>query len=247
MREKREDGTWVEPFDEFAWGGPYCESGPWQASWFVPHDPAGLTGLLGGREQFAAKLDKLFSLPPTYHEGGFKRVIHEMKEMEAIPFGQCSLNNQPSFSIPYLYAAIGQPWKTQYWTRRACDEFFDSGPQGFCGDEDNGSLASWYILSAIGLYPFCPGTSQYIVTSPLFHKVTIQLAEEKMLVISAPANSDKNVYVQKRELNGKEDARTWVSHQELIGGGEIRFEMGSTPKTESVMGSALPYSASLLP
>jgi predicted alpha-1,2-mannosidase len=241
MREKKTDGTWAGKFDEFKWMGPYCESGPWQASWFVPHDPAGLTDLLGGREKFAAKLDKLFSLSiPKGHKPG----IHEEKEMVAIPFGQCALNNQPSFQIPYLYAAIGQPWKTQYWTRRACAELFNAGPRGFCGDEDNGSMASWYLLSAIGLYSFCPGTPEYIVTSPLFAKVTIHLADNKTLVITASNNSDKNVYIQKRLFNGKEVTGTVVRHQDLIKGGELHCEMGPTPKTDNVSDKDLPYSAS---
>jgi predicted alpha-1,2-mannosidase len=242
MREKQKDGTWAGTFDEFKWMGPYCESGPWQASWFVPHDPAGLTGLVGGRDQFSAKLDKLFSttIPPGHKPG-----IHEEKEMVAIPaFGQCALNNQPSFHIPYLYAVVGQPWKTQYWTRRACVELFNAGAQGFCGDEDNGSMASWYILSSIGLYPFCPGTSEYIMTSPLFPKVTIHLADKKTLVITTSNNSDKNVYIQKCLLNGEEVSKTWLSHQEIIKGGELHFEMGSTPNTNSVSDKDLPYSAS---
>jgi predicted alpha-1,2-mannosidase len=197
MRGKNADGTWVEPFDEFAWGGPYVESGPWQASWFVPHDPAGQTNLLGGRESFAAKLDKLFSQPPTYHLGGYKSVIQEMNGMVAINFGQCNLNNQPSFCIPYLYAAIGLPSKTQYWTRRACAELFNAGPKGFPGDEDDGSMASWYIFSCLGFYPFCPGTTEYLVTSPAFPKAIIHLAGDKTLVISASANSDNNIYIQK--------------------------------------------------
>ncbi len=241
MREKKADGTWVEPFDEFKWMGPYCESGPWQASWFVPHDPAGLAGLLGGREPFAAKMDKLFSLSlPATHKVG----IHEEAEMAAIPFGQCALNNQPSFHLPYLFAASGQPWKTQYWTRRACAELFNAGPKGFCGDEDNGSMASWYLLSAMGLYSFCPGTPEYIVTSPLFPKVTIHLADNKTMVITASNHSDKNVYIQKRLFNGKEDTKTWVSHQELIKGGELHFEMGPAPKMDRISEGDLPYSAS---
>ena len=241
MRGKKEDGSWDEPFDEFKWQGPYAESGPWQASWFVPHDPAGLAGRVGGREQFAAKLDKLFSLslPP-----GHKTDIHEEAEMAAIPFGQCALDNQPSFDIPYLFAAIGFPWKTQYWTRRACSELFHATPQGFCGDEDNGSMSSWYLLSSIGLYAFCPGTTEYIVTSPMFAKATLHLAGDKTLVIEASGNSDKNVYIQRRSFNGVEDAKTWMDYQDIIQGGLLHFDMGAEPKTTVVRSGDLPYSAS---
>jgi len=241
MREKKENGTWVEPFDEFKWMGPYCESGPWQASWFVPHDPAGLAGLVGGREPFAAKMDKLFNLAlPSAHKPG----IHEEAEMAAIPFGQCALNNQPSFHIPYLFAAVGQPWKTQYWTRRACAELFNAGPKGFCGDEDNGSMASWYLLSSLGLFSLCPGTPEYIVTSPLFSKATLHLADNKTLVITSSNNSGKNVYIQKRLFKGKEDAKTWVRHQDIIQGGELHFEMGPAPKEVPSAEGDLPYAAS---
>jgi len=241
MRDKNADGTWVEPFDEFKWMGPYCESGPWQASWFIPYDPAGLAGLLGGRQPFAAKMEKLFSLAiPTTHKPG----IHEEAEMAAIPFGQCALSNQPSFHIPYLFAATGQPWKTQYWTRRACAELFNAGPKGFCGDEDNGSMASWYLLSSIGLYPFCPGTPEYLITSPLFTKATLHLVDNKTLVIAAPTNSEKNIYIQKRLFNGKQDTKTWMRHQDLIKGGELHFEMGPAPKEIPSTEGDLPYSAS---
>ena len=243
MRDKKADGQWVEPFDEFAWGGPYAESGPWQASWFVPHDPAGLAGLIGGREALAAKLDRLMSLPPTYHVGGYGHPIHEMVEMAVIQFGQCSLGNQPAFDLPYLFAAMGQPWKTEYWTRRACAELFHSGPQGFPGDDDNGSTSSWYILSALGLYPFCPGTPQYVVTSPLFTKATLRLANDKILQITASQNSRQNVYVQKREWNRQPDARVFMNHQELIQGGKLHFDMGPEPKQTKVPVEDLPYSA----
>jgi predicted alpha-1,2-mannosidase len=244
MRDRKPDGSWVEPFDEFAWGGPYAESGPWQASWFVPHDPAGLASLLGGRDQFAAKLDRLMSQPPTFHVGGYGHPIHEMVEMSVIPFGQCSLGNQPAFGIPYLVAAIGQPWKTQYWTRRACRELFNSTPRGFPGDEDNGSTASWYILSSIGLYPGCPGTPEYIVTCPLYSKVVLHLAERKTLKITASSNSEKNVYIQKRRFNGRTDSKVCISHQDLIRGGELHFQMGPEPKSQTRGSADLPYSAS---
>ncbi len=244
MRAKNAEGQWIEPFDPFAWGGPYAESGPWQSSWFVPHDPLGLTGLLGGKPAFIAKLDQLFSLPPTFHYGGYRTQIHEMEEMSALNFGQCALNNQPSFSIPYLYAAIGEPAKTQYWTRRACAELFHATPRGFPGDEDNGSLASWYLFSSIGLYPFCPGSTQYLLTSPVFSKITLDLAGNKTLLITANGNSEKNVYIQRLKFNGAPVTKTWISHQQLINGGLLEFEMGPEPVTGKLDESDLLNSAS---
>jgi len=247
MRAKDADGKWIEPFDEFLWGGPYCESGAWQASWFVPHDPAGLTVLLGGRAAFATKLDQLFSLPPTYHSGpgGYPNVIHEMKEMVPLKMGQCALGNQPSFHIPYLYTAIGEPWKTQYWTRRACTELFNSSGKGFPGDEDTGSMASWYIFSSMGLYPFCPGTTEYILTSPLFEKAILHLPENKTLIISTAGNSLENVYIQKCLFRGREQSKMTLDHQDLTQGGELHFDMGPQPKIETIRNEDLPYSASM--
>lgn len=248
MRAKDAGGKWIEPFDEFLWGGPYCESGPWQASWFAPHDTPGLADLQGGAEKFSVKLDRLFSLPPTYHygPGGYDSEIHEMKEMVPLGLGQCALGNQPSFHLPYLYAAIGKPWKTQSLTRRACATLFNDSPQGFPGDEDNGSLASWYILSAIGLYPFCPGAPEYIITSPLFESVTIQLPENRELRITTSGNSSGNVYIQKCFWNGREVKGVCISHQEIMKGGELHFEMGPKPKMVKITGRRLPDPASAM-
>ncbi len=156
--------------------------------------------------------------------------------------GQCALGNQPSFHIPYLFATVGQPWKTEYWTRFACANLFNSSNKGFCGDEDTGSMASWYVLSSIGLYPFCPGSPEYIVTSPVFQKITIHLQGNKTLVINAPSNSPENVYIQKRSFNGQEQHKVTISHNEITQGGEIFFEMGPKPKIKPLPDTALPYS-----
>jgi predicted alpha-1,2-mannosidase len=244
MRPKDAAGHWIEPFDQFAWGGPYAEGGPWQSSWFVPHDTAGLAGLMGGREKLASKLDEMVGLPPVFHTGGYGSVIHEMREMAAVNFGQYDQGNQPVFDVLYLYAAIGQPWKTEYWTRRVCAELFSSTPAGFPGDEDNGSMASWFLLSSIGLYPLCPGTPQYMFTSPLFPRITLHLAHDRTFVITASSNNSGNLYVQKRQLNGVDEDRVWISHQELLKGGELHMEMGPNANMRPIRDADLPYSAS---
>ncbi len=240
MRPKNADGNWVGPFDQFAWGGPYAEGGPWQSSWFVPQDPAGLANLLGGPEKLASKLDQMLGLPPVFHVGGYKQVIHEMREMANAGFGQYAQCNQPVFHVLYLYAAIGQPWKTEYWTRRVCAEMFNSSEQGFPGDEDNGSMASWYILSSIGLYPLCPGTPTYIFTSPLFPKITLHLPQEKTFVITAAANNERNVYVHNRQLDGTEENRTWITHHEIMQGGDLYLIMGSDANMRPIPNGDLP-------
>jgi len=244
MRSKNADGHWAGSFDPFAWGGCYVEGGPWQSSWFVPHDPFGLAALLGGRDKLVKKLDEMLALPPTFHVGGYGEVIHEMREMANAKFGQYAQSNQPVFHVLYLYAAAGQPWETEYWTRSVCAAMYDSSARGFPGDEDNGSMASWYLLSSIGFYPLCPGTPTYVFTSPLFPKITLHLPQDKTFVITASSNSEKNVYVQKRQLNGVDDPRTWITQNEIMQGGELRLEMGPKANVHPIRDEDLPYSAS---
>jgi predicted alpha-1,2-mannosidase len=244
MRPKDADGHWIEPFDQFGWGGPYAEGGPWQCSFFVPHDTAGLASLAGGPDKLAEKLDEMLGLPPIFHKGGYGGIIHEMREMGIVKFGQYDQGNQPGFDSLYLFAAVGQPWQTEYWTRRVCAELFNSSAAGFPGDEDNGSMASWYVLSSMGFYPLCPGTTQYVFTSPAFAKITLRLPGDKTFVITASSNNEKNVYVQKRQLNGQADDRTWINHDDIIRGGELHLEMGPTANVQTVSAENLPYSAS---
>lgn len=162
MRGKTTAGTFTEPFDPFDWGGDYTEGSAWQSSFAVPHDVDGLAALYGGRAQLIAKLDELFATPPLYNTPGYGSEIHEMTEMAAVDFGQCAISNQPSFHLPYLYAALGAPEKTAYWVRRFCEEAFSDADDGFPGDEDNGTMAAWYILSTIGIYDICPGKNETI-------------------------------------------------------------------------------------
>lgn len=162
MRAKDSDGRFAESFNPFAWGGPYCESSAWQATFAVPHDIDGLANLYGGREKMIEKLDDLFAAPPYYDPAGYGFVIHEMVEMAKADFGQCAISNQPSFHLPYLYAALGEPEKTDYWINRLCKEAFSADDDGFPGDEDNGTTAAWYIFSCLGLYPLCPGKPEYV-------------------------------------------------------------------------------------
>ncbi|HEV3270692.1 MAG TPA: GH92 family glycosyl hydrolase [Candidatus Methylacidiphilales bacterium] len=240
MHAKDANGNWIEPFDQFDWGGPYAESGPWQSSWFVPHDPYGLVKLIGSRDKLAAKMDQMMSLPPTYHTHGYGGVIHEMVEMGVAKFGQYAQSNQPSFANLYLFTIAGQPWKTEYWTRRVCAEMYSSSIDGFPGDEDNGSMAAWYILSSIGLYPFCPGNPSYVFTSPMFDKIVLRLPQGKTFVIDAPANNATNVYVQGRTLNGINDTRTWIAHREITQGGQLIVNMGPNPDKRVVSDPDMP-------
>lgn len=227
MRGKNADGTWMAPFDQYAWGGPYTEGGPWQASWGVQHDPAGLIALMGGPQRFAEKLDQMLAGPARYDVGGYGGEIHEMTEMAATNFNQYDHGNQPGHHTLYLFTPAGQPWKTQYWVRRVMDELYS--PEGFAGDEDNGEMSSWYILNALGLYALCPGRPEYVFGSPLFQSARIHVAGRPDLIIEAPRNSPQNVYVQGMEVNGKSYAPLWINYATLAQGGTIRFRMGPQP------------------
>ncbi|MGV3616293.1 MAG: GH92 family glycosyl hydrolase [Fimbriimonas sp.] len=243
MRSKNEDGTWTGNFDPYAWGGAYTESGPWQSSWGVQHDALGLADLKGGPAGFGRLLDDLFTHPPIFKTGAYRGVIHEMIEFVACGMGQYAGSNQPSFHIPYLYAAIGQPWKTEYWTRQACRTLFGPGPDGFIGDDDNGSNSSWYILSSMGIYPLTPGHPSYVLTSPEFDAVRIDVPGRKSIQISARGNSEKNVYVRSRTVNGNPWTKAWISHTDLVNGAKIATEMSAQPRVRKLSKEELPYSA----
>lgn len=173
MRGRKSDGSMENNFNCFDWGGDYTEGSAWQSSFAVPHDLEGLADLYGGKEKLFEKLDELFATPPVFNIGGYKGEIHEMSEMAAADFGQCAISNQPSFHIPYIYAALGNTEKTEYWVKKLCEEAFSFEDDGFPGDEDNGSMAAWYILSTLGIYDICPGKNEYIRIRKLVKKAKI--------------------------------------------------------------------------
>lgn len=176
MRGKDVNGNMAENFDEFGWGGEYCEGGPWQSSFAVYHDFEGLAELHGGKEKLIKKLDELFETKPYYNCGGYQVEIHEMTEMAAVDFGQCAISNQPSFHYPYIYAKLGAADKAEYWVKKLAQEAFSYKDDGFPGDEDNGTMAAWYVFSALGLYPLCPGKPEYVRIRPLVDRAVIHTA-----------------------------------------------------------------------
>lgn len=168
MRAKDINGKFIEPFDPYCWGRDYTEGCAWQTTFAVQHDLDGLADLYGGKEKLLAKLDELFGQKPFYRVGGYGTEIHEMTEMAAADFGLCAISNQPSFHLPYIYAHFGEYAKAQYWVERMCDEAFSYTDDGFPGDEDNGSMAAWYILSRLGMYPLCPADDYFVKINPRY-------------------------------------------------------------------------------
>lgn len=166
MRAKKSDGKFEDNFDPYEWGGAYTEASAWQTTFSVPHDFDGLASLAGGEKNLIGMLDKIFESEPLYRVGGYKKEIHEMTEMAAVDFGMCEINNQPGFILPYVYALFGEKDKCEYWVKKICSELFSHKTDGFPGDEDNGSMSAWYILSMIGLYPICPADNNYINITP---------------------------------------------------------------------------------
>lgn len=220
MRPKR-NGRWVVPFDPYSVSGDYTEANSWQYSFFVPQDIKGLKGLVGGDEQLSAKLDELFTTEPKLTG----RVQSDITGL----IGQYAHGNEPSHHMAYLYNFVGDAWKTQQRTREIMNKLYFNKPDGLCGNDDCGQMSSWYILSAVGFYAVTPGDTKYIIGSPLFDKVTINLENGKKFVITAKNNSTENIYIQSASLNGKEQTASYLNYESVINGGELVFEMGAQP------------------
>lgn len=169
MRGRDTEGKRADFFDPCSWGGEYTEGSAWQNSFAVPHDVEGLAELHGGHEKLIAKLDELFNTPPKYRVFGYQNEIHEMTEMASADFGQCAISNQPSFHLPWLFAALGAQEKTNYWVKKLVEEAFTPADNGYPGDEDNGTMSAWYIFACLGMYPLCPGKNE-MIHSPMLLK-----------------------------------------------------------------------------
>jgi predicted alpha-1,2-mannosidase len=170
-------------------------------------------------------------------------VIHEIREMQIMNMGNYAHGNQPIQHMPYLYNYAGQPWKSQYWVREVMNKLYQPTPDGYCGDEDNGQTSAWYVFSAMGFYPVCPGTDQYVLGAPLFKKVTLSLENGKQVVIKAPNNSADNKYIGNLKWNGKDYSKNWLSHNDLQKGATLDFLMQSSPATNrGVSETDIPYS-----
>jgi predicted alpha-1,2-mannosidase len=248
MRGRRQDGSWPEPFRPDSWGGVFTEGSAWHWTWSVFHDPAGLAALFGGDERMAAKLDAVFTSPPTNEYSYYGTMIHEIAEMVVGDMGQYAHGNQPIQHMIYLYNWVGEPWKTQYWARQTMHRMYRPGPGMYCGDEDNGQTSAWYVMSAMGFYSVTPGQTQLALGSPLFDKVTLRLENGRTFNIEAAGNSPENVYVQAVRLNGRPLSRTWIDYAEIMAGGTLALDMGPEPdRSRGTRPEDRPYSMSLDP
>jgi len=245
MRGKNKDGSFETPFNPFKWGDAFTEGNSWHYTWGVFHDIQGLMNLMGGKKQFIAKLDSVFTLPPIFDDSYYGEVIHEIREMQIVNMGQYAHGNQPIQHMLYLYAYAGEPWKTQYHVRDVMNKLYFATPDGYCGDEDNGQTSAWYVFSAMGFYPVCPASGQYVLGAPLFKKLTLNLENGKKVVLNAPNNSDNNVYINSLSVNGKPYDYNWLSHTTLLQGAIINFNMSAQPnKLRGIKTVDYPYSLS---
>lgn len=233
FRGKRMDGNWETPFNPSEVGRAYTEATAWQYRFFAPHDVNGMIQLYGGKDAFTASLDSLFTTEA--------QVKGDLVDITGL-IGQYAHGNEPSHHMAYLYNYVGQPWKTQEMTRRLLHEMYHPTPEGIIGNEDCGQMSAWYILSSLGFYSVCPGSNEFALTTPLFEKTTMKLANGNTLTILAN-DPQKNVYIDKVELNGKEIATNFITYAQLMEGGELRFTLSATPNaTRGTATEAAPYS-----
>ena len=245
MRGKNKDGKFMAPFSPLKWGDAFTEGNSWHYTWSVFHDPQGLINLMGGDDVFVSMLDSVFSVPPVFDDSYYGQVIHEIREMTVMNMGNYAHGNQPIQHMIYLYNYAKQPWKAQYWLRQVMDRLYTPTPDGYCGDEDNGQTSAWYVFSALGFYPVCPGTDQYVLGAPLFKKATVHFENGKTLEIKAPQNSCTNLYIKDMKVNGAGYSKNYVTHSLLQNGGVVDCVMSDTPNMERGIGMEdAPYSFS---
>lgn len=219
FRGRLASGEWQEPFDPTEWGGPFVEGSAYQFRFSVPHDPHGFAELWGGPEAMANAISEMAEAVPAYRVGSYQHTIHEMTEMAVAGFGQYAHSNQPVHGTLHMAAAVGFPDATDRLTRRVLTEYYT--PDRFPGDEDNGEMAAWYILAAIGLFPLCPGSGEYVLNTPLFPEVSIVVPGRNPIhILSRQDPSDRH---RPASWKGTPVSRPTIRHEHLVTGGELRF------------------------
>ena len=227
MKGKMKDGSWRTPFDPYSAQhriNDYCEGNAWQYLWLVPQNPEGLIALMGGDKPFINKLDSLFSISSELEKGASSDITGLI--------GQYAHGNEPSHHITYLYAYAGQQYKTASKVRFIMKNLYTDKTDGLSGNEDCGQMSAWYIMSSMGLYPVNPSNGAYVFGSPLFDEASINLPDNKKFNIIAENNSDTNIYIQSVTLNGKDYSKSFITHKDIMAGGELIFKMGKKINTE---------------
>ena len=240
MRGRLKNGEFMKPFNPLKWGDAFTEGNSWHYTWSVFHDPQGLINLMGGKAAFNQMLDSVFALPPVFDDSYYGFTIHEIREMQIMNMGNYAHGNQPIQHMIYLYGYSGEPWKTQYWINQTMNRMYNANPDGYCGDEDNGQTSAWYVFSALGFYPVCPGSNQYVIGTPYFKQATVHLENGNTLSIGAEG---EGCYIQQMTLNGADYQHNYLDHNQLMQGATIRFGMGTTAnKQRGTQPQDAPYS-----
>ena len=229
MRGRLKDGKFMSPFNPLKWGDAFTEGNAWHYTWSVFHDPQGLIQLMGGKDAFNQMLDSVFILPPVFDNSYYGYTIHEIREMQVMNMGNYAHGNQPIQHAIYLYGYSGQPWKTQYWIRQVMDKLYTPAPDGYCGDEDNGQTSAWYVFSAMGFYPVCPGSGQYVLGTPYFKSMKLHLENGKEVDIQSEG---KGCYVDEMLLNGKSYQHNYLDMRSLMQGTQITYRLSAQPNLQ---------------
>jgi predicted alpha-1,2-mannosidase len=225
MRPRRRDGSWRPDFDTMATAGQgFIEGNAWNYGLYVPQDVPALVEAMGGPEAFGRHLDELFTM-----ELGDEHIAHTEDITRDGIIGNYVHGNEPGHHIAYLYNWSGRPWQTQARVRMIMETMYGPGPAGLCGNDDAGQMSAWYVFSALGFYPVCPGSDRYALGSPLVRRAEVRLENGRTFVVVVRDQARRNVYVQRVELDGRPLDRPWLTHDEIAGGGRLVFSMGPEP------------------
>ena len=227
MQPRDDKGHFIKGFKADEYTPHICESNGWQYFWSVQHDIDGLIDLVGGKNRFAEKLDSMF----TYHPAADA----ELPLFSTGMIGQYAHGNEPSHHVIYLFNSIGFNERTQYYVAKVMNELYKNEPAGLCGNEDCGQMSAWYVFSAMGFYPVNPVSGKYEIGTPLFPEMQLHLTNGKTFTVLAPNVNKKNIYIQSTKVNGHPYDKTYITHEQIMSGATVEFEMGSTPKTIGVI------------
>ena len=221
MQPKDDKGNFIKNFSPDEYTPHICESNGWQYFWSVQQDIDGLIALTGGKERFAQKLDSMFTYHPSADD--------ELPIFSTGMIGQYVHGNEPSHHVIYLYNAVEQPWKTQQYAAKVMHELYQNSPAGLCGNEDCGQMSAWYVFSAMGFYPVDPVSGKYEIGTPLFPEMQMHLSNGNTFTVLAPTVSKENIYIQAVKLDGKPYSKSYITHEQIMEGATLEFEMGNTP------------------